>query len=446
MCDFYSRILKNVSTPVAFTPSTRHYSWPKAATLIGIGQNAMRSITVDLDARMDIASLRSALQKCLDERTPVITVVAVIGSTEESAVDPLAGILSLRSDFRKQGLDFTIHADAAWGGYFNALLRADEVTPHFVTPLPYIPEIAMSQYVNEQYQALPEVDSITIDPHKAGYVPYPAGGLCYRNSAQRDMVSLKAPVIYHSKAEPTVGVYGIEGSKPGAAAAAVFLAHRVIPPTKGGFGKILGQCLWTSKRLYCRLATMTDPRFKITVFQRLPAERAGLPPAEVEQERQYIRDHFVQTSNDQLMKLLQSDSKAKELFMKLGSDQVILAYSFTALKNGEPCGDWVTFKALNDAVFDICSVTAEMTNAQVNLKELIVTSSSFDLESYGQAFIDDYARRLGLSPRGGSKIPFLISTTMNPWVTDTPDGDFLNVIQEALRSAVHQALTKLKIN
>ena len=38
----------------------------------------------------------------------------------------------------------------------------------------------------------------------------------------RNLVSLKAPVVYHGGVDPTVGVYGVEGSKPGAAAAAIY--------------------------------------------------------------------------------------------------------------------------------------------------------------------------------------------------------------------------------
>ena len=107
----------------------------------------------------------------------------------------------------------------------------------------------MSDYVQRQYEVLGHADSITVDPHKSGYVPYPAGALCYRNAAMRDAISLQAPVVFHSQAEPTVGIYGVEGSKPGSAAAAVWLAHRVIRPDRSGYGRILGQCMWTSKRL-----------------------------------------------------------------------------------------------------------------------------------------------------------------------------------------------------
>ena len=254
---FYRNFMPGFAEPVMLAPATSHYSWPKAATVLGLGQNAVLTQRVDMDARLDLDHVGTTLAELLRRRVPVLAAVAVIGSTEESAVDPLAGLLDLRDRFRARGLNFAVHADAAWGGYFRSMLR-DAQTQQCSR---LVPTVAMSDYVRRQYEAFPRADSITVDPHKGGYVPYPAGALCYRNAAFRDAVSLRAPVVFHSQTEPTVGIYGIEGSKPGSAAAAVWLAHRVIRPDTSGFGRILGQCMWTSKRMFCLLATLDDPRF-----------------------------------------------------------------------------------------------------------------------------------------------------------------------------------------
>lgn len=57
--------------------------------------------------------------------------------------------------------------------------------------------------------------------HRSGYCPYPAGGLCYRDGRMRYLVTWTSPVIFReadaNKGE-SIGVYGVEGSKPGAAA------------------------------------------------------------------------------------------------------------------------------------------------------------------------------------------------------------------------------------
>ena len=91
----------------------------------------------------------------------------------------------------------------------------------------FVPTLPLSRYVADQYMALRYVDTITIDPHKAGYCVYPSGALCYRNGSMRGFITLAAPEVYHGENDPSVGVYGIEGSKPGAAATSVFLSHKV---------------------------------------------------------------------------------------------------------------------------------------------------------------------------------------------------------------------------
>ncbi len=438
---FYNQIMSaGAKAPVVIAPATAHYSWPKAGTLLGLGQNAIVRVPVDLDARMRVDELDKELARALVDRVPVVSVIAVIGSTEESAVDPLRPILDLREKYRTQGLDFAVHADAAWGGYFASMLRDPQ--DHTFS---WVPSAPMSVYVRDQYKALGLVDSITVDPHKAGYVPYPAGGLCYRNSAMRNFVSLKAPVVFHGQSDPTVGVYGVEGSKPGAAAAAVYLAHRVIPLTRDGYGKILSQCFWTSKRLYCRLVTMKDDRFTLTLVQRLPAERDGESAADIQRQRDHIRDVFVPKSNRELDAYFRANTAERDLFYELGSDQVILTYAFNFIKDGTLNTDIDAMNELNDAVFDICSMLNPPASwPELNKKELILTSSSFDPAVYGQAFVDEFALRAGCAPVAGKTIDTLISTTMNPWTTDTPQGDFLAVIEQAFRDVVHQALDGLE--
>ena len=437
---FYRSFMPDLPEPPVFlVAATGHYSWPKAATLLGLGQNACLVQRVDIDARLDLEHVEVTLDKLLRRRTPVLAAVAVIGSTEESAVDPLTGLLDLRDRFNARGLNFAIHADAAWGGYFRAMLREGDGPCHPDT----IPTTPMSDYVRAQYEALGRADSITVDPHKGGYIPYPAGALCYRNSTFRDAISLRAPVVFHSQTEPTVGIYGVEGSKPGSAAAAVWLAHRVIRPDRSGYGRILGQCMWTSKRLFCRLATLDDPRFGITLFNRTPAERRRATGRAITAERTMLR-RFAELDNEGLEALLHADKAARALFRHIGSDQVILAFALNPkLPDGSPNPDLARANALNERVFTRCSVIEP--RADLNDLELILTSSRFDPAVYGQGFVDRFCRRMGVvaPPREG--VDFLISTTMDPWTTEAGGTDFLLVIEEALRRSAHRALDELEL-
>jgi hypothetical protein len=424
-------------------------------------------VRVDLDCRMDMADLRARLEACLAARRPVLQVVAVMGTTEESAIDPLVEILALREEMRGRGLDFVLHLDAAWGGYFAAMLRepaAGALAVGDATPVQ-----SMSAYVRTQFAALGQADSITVDPHKGGFCPYPAGALCYRNGAMRNLVSFTAPVVYHGGVDPTVGVYGIEGSKPGAAAAGVYLSHRVIRTDRTGYGRLLGQCIWNSKRLYAALLALPeegDP-FIVVPLQRLPAQRRGeaegWPPekiaAEVAREVRLARDYIVPKSNEELLE----DETARGLLTEMGSDLNIVAYSFNFLRpDGRPNDDAQLANALNDAIYRRLSIGFKSAGevlhpgeVKVPTNPMIVTDSALPLEPYGRDFLMHFAARLGLAADSVEKVArdgltFLVSTTQDPWVTDTmvskqaPDGNLLPRIMQGLRQVVLECVEEVR--
>ncbi len=436
--DFSRQFLSDIeSSPVFLVPATKHYSFPKAAAVLGIGASNVIDVPVDEDARMSMTELEKILNHCLTKRRPVYTVVAVIGSTEESAVDPIKDILALREEFRDKGLEFTVHADAAWGGYFASIIREDnsEVPELANTNEVLNPEIAFSSFVTEQFKVLGNADSITVDPHKAGYIPYPAGALCYRNSAMRDLVTFKAPYISHGEAEPSVGIYGLEGSKPGAAVAAVYLSHKVIRPSKSGYGQIHGKTLLGCKQLYARLLCMARPedRFIVVPVPRLPAEISG---SNVEEQNQFIRERIEGKKIDELL----ADPEAMALLKEVGPDLNIVTYAFNFKHpDGSLNTDLTLANRLNAALYDRLSIKP---GEDIYGYKLIVSTTDFDAEHYGEAFIESYKRRLGVTGKPGTPITVLRTTVMDPWFTETTKGSFLHVIEHEFRQAVSQALFK----
>ncbi|MEH6611746.1 MAG: pyridoxal-dependent decarboxylase [Halioglobus sp.] len=452
IAQFYQKFMPDLSLqpPVIMAPSTMHYSWPKAAALIGLGSDTLESVHVDLDCRMDTVHLRKKLDACLAEKRPVLQVVAVMGTTEESAVDPLDEIVKIREEYRQRGLEFELHLDAAWGGYFASMLRNEGADVEFSPGcLERTPAMTMSPYLRRQYEAFSHADSITVDPHKGGYIPYPAGALCYRNGAQRDLVAFTAPVVYHGGIDPTVGVYGVEGSKPGAAAAGVYLSHRVISTDASGYGKILGKCFWNSKRLYAEVLTLAereeDLPFIVRTVQRPPAERAGQSDYELKKQIEYIGNEFVPRSNEELEEYFASNADAWNLFREMGSDQIIITYSFNLkLPDGSVNRDIDLCNALNMEVFRRLSLQEfdQKNSGEVPTKPMFVTQSSFAASDYGEPFVEHYANRLMLDWKAGSSVTFIISTTQDPWITNTADGNFIPtlgaVLTETVKSCVHQ--------
>ena len=52
-----------------------------------------------------------------------------------------------------------------------------------------------STHTNRELWNLRFVDSITVDPHKSGYVLYPGGALCYRDGRLRSPITWNSPVL-----------------------------------------------------------------------------------------------------------------------------------------------------------------------------------------------------------------------------------------------------------
>jgi glutamate/tyrosine decarboxylase-like PLP-dependent enzyme len=444
--EMMTKYASNSNAPVAIGPITKHYSWPKGAAILGLGANNMLPIVVDLNARMDLTALEQTIQNCLANKTPIINVVVVIGTTEESAVDPLADIVKMREKYRALGLEFAIHVDAAWGGYFNTMLISnDDTDPTTFKPIDdqAIVALPLSLYVTKQYKALHKADSITIDPHKAGYVPYPAGGLCYRNSAMRNIVAFTAPVVYHGGIDPTVGVYGVEGSKPGAAASAVYFSHKVIRPNTDGYGKLLGQCMFNAKRLYAAFSIWNIDNnlpFAFIPLIPIPAIQQNLSPDKVLAQYQFIRDRIVNVSNETLI----NDAEAFALFKELGGDQTIITYMFNLKNaNGQLNSSTKVLNNLNDAIYRKFSFSPSKPELQDT--PLVVTSSSFG-PGYGPNFLQPLRQRLGVTDNDPAAINFIITTIMNPWLSNNLEGSFIPNIIQIMEANIKKIIATQNLN
>ena len=216
---------------------------------------------------MDCQALDMLLAESVRCRQAVYAVVAIMGTTEHGSVDPLSKVLALRRKYQKRGLSFLVHADAAWGGYFASMLVPDPASSGNESHLDD-PALFCNPYAKTELRHLRFADTITIDPHKSGYTPFPAGALCYRDGRLRCLVTWTSPVMGSvEEGAMKMGVYGIEGryvrrvsilremqtlsfiSKPGAAPVAAWLGHEVIGLHKGGFGFLLGQSVFTSTKV-----------------------------------------------------------------------------------------------------------------------------------------------------------------------------------------------------
>jgi len=242
-------------------PQSKHYSWVKAADVLGTGQENLVFIDVKDNYRMDIDHLRKTIDGLARKKIPVLAVVAVVGTTEEGAVDEVHRIVELRKKYEEQGISFYLHIDAAYGGYCRSIFldKDDEFMDYDVLKQTLHehhilhPDIDWPKKdVYDAFRAMPEADSITIDPHKMGYIPYACGAVVFKDRRILDLISYFASYVFEKTEDNPLllGSYIMEGSKAGAIVAATWMAHRVLPLNITGYGKIMGCSIEGAQRFY----------------------------------------------------------------------------------------------------------------------------------------------------------------------------------------------------
>jgi len=259
---------------IVLVPSTAHYSFAKACRVLGMGESHLLRVPVDTHFRMDTAALAEILAASAAERRPVIACVAVMGTTEEGAVDRLDLVEAARVRAGiEHGLAFYLHADAAWGGYASSVVRgADGERLSFEAATAGQPATALwpTRSVYQSFSALDRAESVTVDPHKLGAVPFPAGAISFRDRRVRGMVSTDAPYLFHEGESDTayIGRFILEGSKPGAAAASVWMAHKVLPLDATGYGRLIGDAARAALALHDALTVCDLSPFRLVLLPR----------------------------------------------------------------------------------------------------------------------------------------------------------------------------------
>ncbi|UPT93663.1 aspartate aminotransferase family protein [Bradyrhizobium barranii subsp. apii] len=140
----------------AYTSRAAHGCVSRAMDIAGIGTDALRKIDVDADHRIDVAALRTQIAIDREVGFKPFLVVASAGTVDIGAIDDLKAIAAL---CREEGIWF--HVDGAFGALAI-----------------FSPELA------PMLGGIELADSIALDFHKWGQVPYDAGFLLVRDGEQ----------------------------------------------------------------------------------------------------------------------------------------------------------------------------------------------------------------------------------------------------------------------
>ncbi len=380
-------------------PSTMHYSWAKAMDILGLGIDALELIPVDEKFRMDIGYLKKKIYELAENGIPIIAVIGVVGTTEEGSVDEIDKIVELRTQLeRERGVSFYIHIDAAYGGYARSVflnenmefMDLDELRERLDKDGIVSKDIGWPEEdIYNSFKALSYVDSVTIDPHKMGYVPYQAGAIVFRDKRVRDIISYFAPYVFEEekwKDNPQLlGSFIMEGSKAGASVAAVWAAHKVVPLNVEGYGRIIGESIEGARMLWSKIEEM-----------------------EVE------------------------DFVAKCLCKP---DLNILCYAFNKRYNKNL--DKMNF--FNEKIKKFMSYDTSEFNRPIHSYDHIVSSTKLSRENYGKA-VDEFLKKLGLDLSDEGKEVFILrSCVMTPYLTkDYTEEDYSGTFIKSLKKTIKE--------
>lgn len=203
----HARKYKGITDGEIILPESAHFSFKKAADMLNL-----RIVEAKLDDnyKIDVDSLRDVIS----DKT--VAIVAIAGTTELGLIDPIEEISYIAHEN-----NIYFHVDAAFGGFSIPFLKSAGYD---------LPNFDFS---------LPGVCSITVDPHKMGLAPIPAGGIIFRCEEYLEVMAVDSPYLT-VKTQST-----IVGTRLGASSAATYAIMKYFG--KEGYSKLADNLMKNTK-------------------------------------------------------------------------------------------------------------------------------------------------------------------------------------------------------
>ena len=180
----HARKYKGITDGEIIIPDSAHFSFKKVADMLNL---KIVEAKLDENYKIDVESLKDVISD------NTVAIVAIAGTTELGLIDPIEEISEIAFEN-----NIYFHVDAAFGGFSIPFLRQAGYD---------LPVFDFS---------LDGVCSITVDPHKMGLAPIPAGGIIFRKEEYLDVMAVDSPYLT-VKTQST-----IVGTRLGASSAATY--------------------------------------------------------------------------------------------------------------------------------------------------------------------------------------------------------------------------------
>ena len=236
--------------PVLYASTEAHFSIAKSANILGLGsEGGMRMVPVDRHSRLDIGALRRMVAQDRAAGLDPFCVVGIAGVTSNGVIDPLDAVADAARDL---GLWYHVDAAYAAGG-----LMSDALRPRF--------------------KGIERADSITMDPHKWWYMPYPCGAILTRDG-EAGRRAFWSDAVYIPQTDDAVEFrdHGLAGSRP-FSALKLWMAMKMIG--RQAYGRMAEQQVELTERFARELTKDGDWELVTPLDTAIAAVRyVGTPP------------------------------------------------------------------------------------------------------------------------------------------------------------------------
>jgi len=194
-----------------------HFSIQYAAGILGLGSNSVIAVKTKEDGSMDLKDLDLKAREILQRGKKIACVVGTLGTTDNFALDDLRGIFYLRNKWQAEfslNYPISIHADAAIGWAWSFFKNYDFSTNPLQFPLETLQAL---QKILTRIKHLEKADTVSLNPHKYGYVPIPASFILFKQEDDA-LSSLRrgikeAPQLGKTTIGRSTGSYTIETTR-----------------------------------------------------------------------------------------------------------------------------------------------------------------------------------------------------------------------------------------
>jgi glutamate decarboxylase len=251
-----------------------HFSFDKAADLLGIGNRGLIKVPVDSNNRVKVRSLRQAVAKSREQNLCILAIIGIAGTTDSGGVDSLLDIAEIAHE-----ANVNFHVDAAWGG-----------------------PLVFSQQHRHKLAGIEQANSVTIDGHKQLYLPMGIGMLFLREPQMAQSIEKQASYTMR-KGSFDLGKRALEGSRPGMA---LFLHAGLNLIGSKGYEFLIDEGIRKTQYMAAQICAMSEfellaePDTNLIVYRYIPE---SLREATIKQKLTEIDNLLISKFNQRLQKM-----------------------------------------------------------------------------------------------------------------------------------------------